>query len=67
MKFCTPEIGRSINQEFFQPKYEEFRKWNFANYNKQQLQDFKDEFYNCIECHKKDNTFCPMVLWETLG
>lgn len=37
-----PDLRKKINNEFQQPKYQEFRNWYFKKYDKDQLQKFKE-------------------------
>lgn len=60
MTIIDPEIRKEINQEFYQSKNEEFRKWYFSKYDDNQLQNFKKEFYNWIEYSKK---IIPFTQW----
>lgn len=54
------ENRKTLNQEFYQEKYQEFRDWYFKTHTQQQLQDYKTQYYNYLELQQK---LIPFVEW----
>ena len=61
MDFTPGSENRKIlNQDFFQDKYTEFRKWYFSTHTKKQIQDYKLQYYTYLE---EIQVLFPFPLW----
>ena len=50
-------LRKYLCQDFVQPKYDSFRKWYFANHNKEQLQKIKTLYYSSLQATKTLESF----------
>lgn len=61
MDFTPGSINRKfLNQEFFQEKYSDFRKWYFATHTPSQLEEYKLQYYLYLE---EIQVLYPFSLW----